>query len=610
MKEPVHAGGENFLFPIRPGNPASLAGTMGELRPTHFHSGIDIRTNNQIGWPVRAAASGYVSRITVTPGGFGLALYIKHPNGYTTVYGHLDRFRKDINDYIRQERYRRKASSLNLYFRKNQFEVKQGDTIAYAGNTGASAGPHLHFDIRDENDHALDPLSFHFDEITDNTPPVVRKVALRPLNMHSRVNDMFNRTEFYVVRSGNQYRLPEPILAYGDIGLELLAYDIVDHPSYKCGVNYIEVTAGGTLILKQTISRLNLNESRQIFAATNFEAFRQSGNMFYKLYIDYGNNLPFYEAVNRGIISVKGEDPVEVQIKVSDIKGNTSTLSLTLKPSPPPIAVKWLEPVNDIGWTTERNIWKITAPTCPLNALAWFSGEPQVVSPAYLNSATTVYLLDLKQPLPDSVVICHKKIIPPVKAIISPGSEFKFTSELIDVRFGRSDLFDTLYFNVSHRWEKDSLRIHTIGNKNIPLNQSVEVTLRPGNVPQNPRAWSAYRINGKNYVYMGGKWTNKALTFYTRDFGDFIILPDTVPPVITPLRVNRNEIRLRISDNLSGISNYEATLNAQWLLLNYDEKTRTIYAEPQVPLSPLTGELMITVTDNAGNQAIYRQTIP
>ncbi|GIV35948.1 MAG: hypothetical protein KatS3mg032_0327 [Cyclobacteriaceae bacterium] len=293
MSDPVHAGQENFLFPIRPGNPASLAGTMGELRTTHFHSGIDIRTNNQIGWPVRAAASGYVSRITVTPGGFGLALYIKHPNGYTTVYGHLDRFRKDIDDYIREERYRRKASSLNLYFRKNQFGVKQGDTIAYAGNTGASAGPHLHFDIRDENDHALNPLSFRFDEITDNTPPVVRKIALRPLNMHSRVNDMFNRTEFYVVRSGYQYRLPEPILAYGDIGLELLAYDIVDHPSYKCGVNFIEVTAGGTLIFKQAISRLNLNESRQIFTATNFEAFRETGNMFYKLYIDHGNNLPF-----------------------------------------------------------------------------------------------------------------------------------------------------------------------------------------------------------------------------------------------------------------------------------------------------------------------------
>ncbi|GIV35949.1 MAG: hypothetical protein KatS3mg032_0328 [Cyclobacteriaceae bacterium] len=221
-----------------------------------------------------------------------------------------------------------------------------------------------------------------------------------------------------------------------------------------------------------------------------------------------------------------------------------------------------------------------------------------------------MYLVDLKHPLPDSMVICHKKIIPPVKAIIPPGSEFKFTSKLIDVRFGRSDLFDTLYFNVSHRWAKDSIRIYTIGNKNIPLKQSVEVTLRPDVPPQNPSVWSAYRINGKGYVYMGGKWTEEGLAFYTRDFGDFIILPDTVPPVITPLRINRNEVRLRISDNLSGINSYEATLNGQWLLLNYDEKTRTLQAEPLVPLSPLNGELVVTVTDNAGNQTKHRQVIP
>ena len=599
-----------FLFPIKPGTPASLAGTMGELRSTHFHTGIDIRTNNQIGWPVLAAGQGYISRATVTPGGFGLALYIKHPNGYTTVYGHLDRFRKDIHDYVRQERYRRKSSTIDLYFRKNQFPVNQGDTIAFAGNTGSSAGPHLHFDIRNEENHALDPAAFSFTEITDKTPPVIRKVALRPMDIESRINDMFKRTEFYVTKTENHYQLTEPILAWGRVGLEILAYDIVDHPAYKCGINFMEVQVNGQSVFRQAITQLNLNESRQIFTATNFTAFRESGNLFYKLYVDYGNQLSFYQTSNRGILEIKGEDPVKVQVKLSDIKGNATYLNLTLKPSSPPVAVKWLEPVNEIHWMTDRNVWKITAPTCPVNALAWKGGEPQVIEAAYLNSATTVYLVDLRKPLPDSIVICEKKIVPPFKAIIPPSTDFRFTSQEVDVRFGRQDLFDTLYFTSNVLIRKDSFAVFQIGDRLIPLKQSVEITLKPGSLPAIPDKTAVYRINGKGFVYMGGTWKNNTITFTTRDWGEFVILTDSIAPVITPLQINRNEIRLRIRDDLSGIKDYQATLNGHWLLLNYDEKTRTLQAEPLIPRSSLKGELIVTVTDNAGNEQIFRQIIP
>jgi hypothetical protein len=599
-----------FIFPIKPGTPASLAGTMGELRSTHFHTGIDIRTKNQLGWPVRAAAAGYVSRATVTPGGFGLALYVKHPNGYTTVYGHLERFRNDIQEYVRRERYRKKQSVIDLYFRKDQFPVNTGDTIAFSGNSGSSAGPHLHFDIRNENNHALNPAAFDFKEIVDHSSPIVRKVALRPLDIHARVNDVFNRTEFYVVRSGNHYHLPEPILAYGNIGLEVLAYDLVDHPAYKCGINFIEVTANNNLIFKQSLTQINLNDSRQIFTATNFQTFKETGNQFYKLYVDYGNTLPFYESINRGVIGVTGDEPIKVQVTLKDAHQNVAYLHLTLKPSPPPVAVKWLEPAQDITWNTDRHVWKITTPTCPVNALAWRDGEPYVLEPAYLNTATTVYLINLKQPLPDSVVICRKKIIPPVKAVVFPQNEFTFTSPAIDVRFGRHDLFDTLYFDAQYLINEDSVEIFRIGNKNIPLKQSVEVTLRPARLPQHQHQWAAYRLQGKGYVYIGGKWTGQALSFYTRDFGDFVILPDTLPPTITPLQVNRKEIRLRIRDDLSGVRDYSATLNGQWLLLNYDEKTRTLEAEPLVPGTPMKGDLVVTITDNVGNQSTYRLNIP
>jgi len=156
--EKFPADGERYLYPIYPGQPGSLAGTMGELRTTHFHSGIDIRTDNRIGLPVRASKSGYISRIAVTASGYGNVIYITHPDGYTTLYAHLDKFLGAVAEHVRKEQYAKKTGEIDLSFTEDQFRVKQGDTIALSGNSGGSTGPHLHFDIRDPQNFAVDPL--------------------------------------------------------------------------------------------------------------------------------------------------------------------------------------------------------------------------------------------------------------------------------------------------------------------------------------------------------------------------------------------------------------------------------------------------------------------
>ncbi|QOI97999.1 MAG: M23 family metallopeptidase [Flammeovirgaceae bacterium] len=598
-----------YLFPVKPGQPAALAGTMGELRSTHFHTGIDIRTLNEIGWPVRAANQGYISRITISPSGFGLVMYVKHPDGYTTVYGHLDKFKKEVDEYVRRERYRRKTSSIDLYFRKDQFKVNRGDTIAFSGNTGSSAGPHLHFDIRDENNRALDPLRFNFSEVVDNAPPVVRKVALRTLDMDARINDQFGRFEFYVTKTGREYVLPQPIFAHGNIGIEVLAYDVVDNPNYRCGVNYIEVYADSQQVFSQAIEQLNLNEGRSVFTVMDFKTLRTAGDRFYKLYVDDGNQLGFYRATRNGKITVTPDALTPVKIILSDAYGNNSTLRLTLNHSKPVNLVKWLNPVETTTYSIQENTWVITTKTCPKNTLAWKKGEPSVIDPAYLNSATTVYLIDLRNPLPDSVILCGGRVIPPVQARVYPGREYTFYSGYTDIQFPARASYDTLYFSTSYLATNDSLELFTIGDPNVPLRQSIKVTLKPNRSYTTPEKTSVYRKNGKGYLFEGGTWTYGKIQFTTRDFGTFTLLTDSIPPAITPLQVNRYGTRFKIRDNLSGIASIEATLGGQWLLMNYDEKSNTIESETVNKNTLLQGDFVLTITDNAGNQQVFKQTI-
>ncbi|HLZ16907.1 MAG TPA: M23 family metallopeptidase, partial [Cyclobacteriaceae bacterium] len=229
-----------YLFPINPGRQNWLAGTMGELRNTHFHAGIDIRTNNMSGVPVRATQSGFISKAIVGAYGYGHVLFLTHPDGNVSVYAHLDQFQGKVADYVLAKHYEKKSFELDLQFTPDQFPVNRGDTIALSGNTGGSSGPHLHFEIRNDKNEALNPLNFKFDEIKDMLPPVAQKIALRTVGIDSRINGRNGRTEFHLIRNGANYFLPYEIPARGRIGIELLAFDRMDLSQFRCGISEIE----------------------------------------------------------------------------------------------------------------------------------------------------------------------------------------------------------------------------------------------------------------------------------------------------------------------------------------------------------------------------------
>ena len=172
-----------FIPPLK--IPELLSANFGELRIDHFHSGLDIKTQGVTGKEVVAAADGYIYRISVSPVGFGNAIYIRHPSGYSTVYGHLEGFRPEIENWVKTQQYDKKSFQITLYPAKDQFPVRQGEVIAYSGNSGGSAGPHLHFEIRKSDDEKpVNPLLFDFGMV-DNIKPVIEKLAIYQINRNS-----------------------------------------------------------------------------------------------------------------------------------------------------------------------------------------------------------------------------------------------------------------------------------------------------------------------------------------------------------------------------------------------------------------------------------------
>ncbi len=601
-------GSSTYTFPINPGQDNFLAGTMGELRASHFHGGIDIRTNNRIGIPVLATQAGYVSRAQVSAFGYGTVLYLTHADGKVSVYGHLDKITGALGKLVKQEQYRRKTFEISLGFQPHQFPVNQGDTVALSGNTGSSQGPHLHFEIRDGN-YVLNPLKFGFTEIKDNIPPSGQKIALRTMDIHSRINDRFGRFEFTLVKRSNQeYVLPFPILAYGNIGVEILGNDRMDASTGRCGINYIEMHVDSQRVFSQYIEKVDLEETRGILALMDYKASETRGKRYNKLYIDDGNRLPFYQTTNQGVISVRDTDR-KVLVSLKDESGNQSAVRFRLKR---------MDPASEIKLSTHRtakleyevleNTLLISSKPCDGPLQIFTGGKSTTMTHAYRSAQQTVYLINLQQLQPDSVVTCSGSLPFHFKDVVPSKTDYTYYSDWADVRFPSSALFDTLYLNVSHHTE-DGRESFVIGNRVTPLHKSVHITLKP-QLPQVPaRNLAVYRREGGAYHYVGGEWSNGKVKFNAQDLGEFTFLTDTIAPSINRIRVDRNGARFRIRDGLSGIAYYEASLNGQWILMSYDFKFGTLQSDKLDPRKPFQGDFELKVVDRAGNERIFRQKI-
>lgn len=319
---PIQKGKKKQSYYVSPlDGPLLLSGSFGELRNNHFHAGLDLRTGGVEGKAVRAAASGYVSRIKVSGSGYGKALYIQHPNGTTTVYGHLKQFSGEIQDAVIAKQYALKKYEFDWYVPAGKLKVNQGQQVALSGNTGGSGGPHLHFEIRDKRGYTVNPLLYGLD-VEDNIPPFVKSAKLYHLD--------FQRYEAYGIFANapvtKNQTMQVPPGAYG-VGVSWVDY-FTDKLN-RLGINYAEVQVDGKTIFTQTIEDFAFSQGRYINKHIDYWTFSERGIRYVKMFKDQGNPLHFYKG--NGRITVKEDELVSVKIIAHDYHGGMSTLEFQLE---------------------------------------------------------------------------------------------------------------------------------------------------------------------------------------------------------------------------------------------------------------------------------------
>jgi murein DD-endopeptidase MepM/ murein hydrolase activator NlpD len=542
-----------FLAPIK--IPMYLSGNFGELRSNHFHSGIDIKTQGVSGHRIFASAEGYISRIKIEAAGYGNTLYITHPAGYTTVYAHLDRFRGDIAEYVKEVQYRQEKHALNIYPEKGRWKVEKGEFIAFSGSSGYSFGPHLHFEIRHAaNQSPMNVLLFGFD-ISDDVAPRVLSVYLYPMGKNSHVNGQGRKQRFLVHADSAGFRLNDSreIMVNGNVGFGIEAFDYLNGVRNRCGLYSIKMLVDNELKYHWEMNHFKFSETRYLNSYVDYEERQLNGRWVQKTYVDPNNHLGLYKFIkDKGICDLSADREYRLKFILQDAYANSTELNFTVR-----------------------------------------GGQSQVLSP-WPPPAGIVQEFDWDKP-----------------------NEFR-TDDLI-LYIPKGGLYNDLDFiyQKSEALDGSYSSVHHIHHPLAPLHLPSDLAIRPDSLPEalQEKAYLGY-LNGEEgaLAAAGGEWIDGMVRAKIRAFGRYTVLVDTVAPELSPLNLNgsRNmsamsSIRFRARDQQSGIKSYEGYIDNHWVLIEYDMKNNLVQYrfDPQRLKRNQKHEFELYIIDNKDNTAYF-----
>ncbi|MFP4025292.1 MAG: M23 family metallopeptidase [Thiohalospira sp.] len=551
---------QNIKFSAPVDIPIFLSGNFGEIRSTHFHSGIDIKTNGVEGKRIFAAEEGFISRIRISAGSYGKSLYIEHPNGYTTVYAHLSKFNHKLEKLVKDIQYKNKTFEINYFPEKNELKVRKNQLIGYSGNSGNSTGPHLHFEIREtKRQIPVNPLFFDF-EVKDDIPPVFYSLSIYPLGESSHVNHSKKPLSFDLSKNNHHYNVKDThsIVVSGKVGFGIEINDYLNNSNNPCGIYTLSLWVDSVQIYSHIINKISFAETGYVNSHIDYATKKKTKKTIQKLFVDPNNQLSIYQSlINRGIFDFNDEKEHTITIVATDVYGNKSEL---------------LFDVQGNGVLPLPDLKKAYA-----GKLMHWEKENK-----YEN---------------DEI-----KIMIPPEALFDT-IYFKYQS--------------------AEKPENAFSKLHHIHNDYTPLHKDINLSIKTENLPSElyDKAFIAQleeNDNGKEkkIIFCGGEIENDFISTQTRSFGSYTVLVDTIAPEIEPVIYNGlnihpdNQLKFLITDDLSGIQSFNGFIDNEWALFEYDAKNDLLFYiidEERIEKNK-EHELELFVVDNKGNVATYYST--
>ncbi len=542
-----------FVSPVN--REMKLSGTFGELRSNHFHAGLDIKSLNQVsGDKIYATGDGYISRIRIDAHGYGNAIYIDHPNGFTSLYGHLDRMAPEIDEYVREQQYMQKSFEVDLY-PGTRFPVSKAQHIAYMGNTGHSYGPHLHFEIRHTHGQIpINPLHFGFD-IADKRPPVVQNLVVY---QYDELGQLLH-TGLYQPKwnSVGVYGLPNKIeVSAATVAFGLRTYDTQDGGTNQNGIYSINCKADNEPSFAFALDEMPFEETRYMNAHIDYK-LKVNQNLFtHRCYPLEGNKLPIYITnSNKGKFEINREFARSFSFAIADFNGNISRLNFEVVKSP--------------------ELAPIATPPTKYTVL----GEPS------------------------EVTIVNQ---PGVQIVWPEGSFYEKTPiKLVTTPIVKGESFSP-YFEVS----PFDVPVHTFFEVSID-GLSVPADLQS-------KAFIARCEPNGSTINCGGTWIGNNLTTGVRQMSQYTIMVDTIAPKVSTVYFSSvmtgwERMSFRISDNFRVKDKgrdvlFNAYVDGDWILMELDGKSGLLSHRFDGRIKPGVHSLMIVVTDDRGNEGVLQKT--
>ena len=526
--------------------PIELSGCFGELRPNHFHSGFDIKTQKKEGLNIYAVADGYVSRIKIGIYGYGKAIYITHPNGYTSLYGHLSAGYGKIEQYIKDVQYKEKNYEIEVYLKPTDMPVTKGEIVALSGNTGGSGGPHLHFEFRDsKTDNIFNPMLFGFDKfVKDSKKPTINGLYVYPIEEKSIVNQSNKSVNLSLDLQSDGTFLSQTVKAFGKIGFGINAIDSFDNPGNKYGIYKVEVFDNGKSIFGYQFDSFAFEEFRYINALLDYSKFKICNQKIQKLFLKnpYPLNIIKTDA-DRGIINVESSSLTKnYKIVISDYMNNQTEI---------------IVPVE-------------------------YSGLP-----------------------PTNVVPTQKS-----KYFVKSNIENVFASENTEVIFPEKIFYEDFHMdfrvkNDTVYLHNGTVPVHANYTLNIDSKKYSEEKMKKMFVAKIEGKKLDYLPTYRKGTIFSAK-TRELGTFCLAN--DEINPKTAILKVIEGANLTKEStISFRISDDLSGINTFNGYLNGKWILFEYEYKQKRLTYKLSDKVAPEIGknELKLIVADNVGNTTIF-----